>query len=132
MESPPKTGPWLLLGGLVGFTVIVLWSLYHFVLGPGLMSNVIRQRRAAAQTQILELHKALEAWSANHEGRYPDSLAALGGPATSDPWGHALVYAPPGPGELRPRLVSLGRDGLPGGTGEDADVDREGLVAGAR
>jgi len=115
-ETPQRSAVWILLGGLVGFAALVLWSLYHFVLGPGLMSNVVRQRQAA------------------HLGEYPRSLEALGGTAARepDPWGHPWSYAPPGRGELRPTLRSLGRDGLPGGTGEDADVDREGVLRAAR
>ena len=144
-EAQPRTGVWVLLGGLAGFAALVLWSLYHFVLGPGLMSNVVRQRQAAAQTQILDLSKALEAWSARHQGDYPSTLASLLQPDAQgrtllgearelpkDPWGREFVYAPPVRGELRPRLCSLGRDGVAGGTGEDADVDREGVTPEAR
>jgi len=129
-ESPPRTGVWILLGGLAGFAALVVGSLYHFVLGPGLMDNVVRQRQAAAQTQILDLSKALEGWSAVHQGSYPPSLEALqaGASPPIDPWGRPLEYAPPARGELRPELRSLGRDGLVGGTGEDADIDREGVV----
>jgi len=134
-ESAQKTGVWILLGSLVGFAALVVWALYHFVLGPGLMSNVVRQRQALAHTQILDLSKQLEAWSAGHLGEYPASLSALFGAGRErpkDPWGREFVYAPPARGELRPRLVTLGRDGLPGGTGEDADVDREGVAPEAR
>jgi len=134
-EPGHKNAVWLLFGGLLGFAAIVVWSLYHFVLGPGLMSNVVRQRQAAAQTQILDLSRALEAWSANHQGAYPNTLAALLGELRElpkDPWGREFVYAPPARGELRPRLATLGRDGLAGGTGEDADVDREGVAPEAR
>ena len=132
--SEIRSGPWILLGALVAFATLIVWALYHFVIGPGLMSNVVRQRQSAAQTQILDLSKELEAWSASHLGAYPASLEALGGTAARqpDPWGNAWSYAPPGPGELRPVLRSLGRDGLPGGTGEDADIDREGVVRAAR
>jgi general secretion pathway protein G len=131
--SEIRTGPWILLGALVAFAALIVWALYHFVIGPGLMSNVVRQRQAAAQTQILEISKELEGWSATHRGEYPPSLEALGGAAREpDPWGNPWKYAPPGPGELRPTLRSLGRDGLPGGIGEDADIDREGLPRTAR
>ena len=139
--SGPRSGPFLLLGGFVGFAAIVVWSLYHFVLGPGLMSNVVRKHRAAAQSEILELHKALEAWSSLHQGHYPDSLEVLVRPDAQghtllgdartlpkDPWGRPFVYAAPGAGELRPKLLTLGRDGAPGGEDEDADVDREGTL----
>lgn len=141
MESPTKTGPWILLGALIAFTALVLWVLYHFVLGPGLMSNVVRRRQATAQTQILELQRELEGWSARNTGRYPVALVELlrpdahGQPGLGgalelpkDPWSHEYTYAPPRPGQLRPDVRSLGRDGLPGGAGEDADIDREGLV----
>jgi general secretion pathway protein G len=146
-ESPVAerpTGVWILLGALVAFAGTILWLLYHFVLGPGLMGNVVRQRQAAAHSEILVLHTALEGWSARNQGRYPEFLAAivepdeqggtlLGGELAlpQDPWGRAYVYSRPTPGQLRPNLRSLGRDGLPGGAGEDADVDREGVV-GAR
>ncbi len=134
-DSPQRSAVWILLGALAGFAALVLWALYHFVLGPGLMGNVVRQRQAAAQTQILDLSKELEAWSARHQGAYPSSLAELRGAGRElprDPWGHEFVYAAPGRGELRPQLASLGRDGRPGGTSEDADIDREGVSRTAR
>jgi general secretion pathway protein G len=139
-QAQPRTGVWLLLGGLVGFTALVLYVLYTSVLGPGLMKNATARRRAEAQTQILALHAALEGWSARHQGNYPSSLAALVQPDTQghtllhdaldlpkDPWGRDYLYAPPARGELRPSVRSLGRDGEPGGAGDDADVDREGV-----
>lgn len=131
---------WILLGALACFAALVLWMLYHFVLGPGLLSNVTKQRRAQAQTEILRLAAALEAYSARNLGQYPSSLAPLVQPDAQghtllgdrldlprDPWGHDYHYAPPTPGQLRPTLASYGRDALPGGRDEDADVDREGV-----
>ena len=142
--SPSRTGSrrtlGILLGGLALFAALVVWMLYHFVLGPGLMGNVVKQRRAEAHSEILHLAAALEAYSARNLGKYPPSLAALVAPDAQghtllgdrlelprDPWGHEYHYAAPTPGELRPTLVSYGRDGLPDGIGEDADVDREGV-----
>jgi len=139
--APSRKGVFVLLGALVAFATFVVFALYHFVLGPGLMKNATLRKRADAQTQILVLHTALEGWSSHNQGRYPDSLEALVQPDAQghtllgdalvlpkDPWGHDYVYAVPQPGELRPMLRSLGHDGLPGGEGEDADVEREGLV----
>ena len=38
-----------------------------------------------------------------------------------DPWGHPYVYRTPGQkGEFE--VFSYGRDGKPGGSGEDADI----------
>ena len=39
----------------------------------------------------------------------------------SDPWGRAYVYRTPGQ-KSEFELFSYGRDGKPGGTGEDADI----------
>ena len=39
-----------------------------------------------------------------------------------DPWGHAYAYKRPGTGQRDFDIVSLGRDGSPGGVDEDADL----------
>jgi general secretion pathway protein G len=39
-----------------------------------------------------------------------------------DPWGHAYVYRQPGNDGHDYELSSLGKDGKPGGTGENADL----------
>ena len=39
-----------------------------------------------------------------------------------DPWGHPYVYAAPGTHNNDFDLMSYGRDGQPGGSGEDADL----------
>lgn len=58
-------------------------------------------------------------------GRYPDSLKRL--PELNewqfdDGWKHPYQYSVT---EIGYRLISLGRDGLPGGEGLDADIDSE-------
>jgi general secretion pathway protein G len=42
----------------------------------------------------------------------------------NDPWGHPYVYRVPG-SRTEYDLFSLGRDGKPGGSGEDADIGLE-------
>ena len=39
-----------------------------------------------------------------------------------DPWGHPYVYVQPGTHQNDFDLESYGRDGQPGGSGEDADL----------
>ena len=40
-----------------------------------------------------------------------------------DPWGHDFIYHFPGEhGNDEPDILSLGRDGQPGGEGYDADI----------
>ena len=44
-------------------------------------------------------------------------------PVPLDPWGHAYVYAAPGVANPNAYdLYTLGKDGKPGGSGEDADI----------
>jgi general secretion pathway protein G len=53
---------------------------------------------------------------ANWNGPY------LQGGVPVDPWKDPYVYAPPGNGSDEPVITSLGKDGKPGGTGDDADI----------
>jgi general secretion pathway protein G len=39
-----------------------------------------------------------------------------------DPWGHPYVYVMPGAHNNDFDLMSYGKDGQPGGTGENADI----------
>lgn len=42
-----------------------------------------------------------------------------------DPWQRPYVYVDPTPDHPRPRVLSLGADGKPGGEGESADIDSD-------
>ena len=83
------------------------------------------------------LRAALEQYQEDH-GHAPESLDVLvrpdadgrhylpnGTPMIHDPWGRRYEYelGPDG----RPRVLSLGRDGRPGGGGADADVGLDAL-----
>lgn len=83
-----------------------------------------------ARDDVTAIRAALDSYAMQHAGQYPESLAELVAPDASgfpymnstsvlrDPWDHQYVYAR---GPLR--LLSYGRDGAPGGTGEDADIE---------
>jgi general secretion pathway protein G len=91
-----------------------------------------------ARAQIESLDKALDQFRLDMR-RYPsaeeglEALVAKPGNAAgwngpylkkslpSDPWGRAYVYRTPGQ-KSEFELFSYGRDGKPGGTGEDADI----------
>lgn len=88
-----------------------------------------------ARMDTRALVSALDSWAQAHGGQYPDSLEELlqldanGQPFLRyhkllpvDSWGNPFVYHPPASGG-RPRIVSYGRDGKPGGEGEGADID---------
>ncbi len=130
---------------LRGFTllellvVMVIIGLLAGFVGPKLFAQIGKSEVKVTRAQIGGLQKALDQYRIDM-GRYPSTqlgLAALNnkpggddgrwaGPylakaVPNDPWGHAYQYRSPGEhGEYD--LLSLGRDGRPGGEGDDADI----------
>lgn len=128
----------------VGFTllellvVIVIIGLLAAYVGPKYFSQLGKSEVTITKAQIEAFEKALDTFRLD-VGRYPtadEGLAALlvkpetatkwNGPYLKkevplDPWGHAYVYRVPGSkGDFD--VISYGRDGQPGGAGEDADI----------
>lgn len=118
--------------------VMVIIGLLAAYVGPKYFSQVGKSEVKTARTQIVAFEKSLEQYRLD-VGAYPSTeqgLAALvtkpanvakwDGPylaktVPQDPWGHAYVYKSPGDhGDVD--LLSLGRDGQPGGDGLDADI----------
>jgi general secretion pathway protein G len=145
----PKRSVDPLIRRSAGFTlieilvVILVISVLASLVGPLVFRNVGDAKTEAARAQIELLGMALDAYRLDN-GQYPTTeqgLAALWtqptaspvptrwrGPYTRksippDPWDRPYTYHSPGI-EMATSydLVSLGRDGLPGGDGEDADV----------
>ena len=84
---------------------------------------------------IMALEDALHQYATQNGGSYPDSLEALAVPdalgfqylkkeqVPLDPWGNAYRYdAPSVEGGLL-RVYTYGSDGMPGGKGDEQDVD---------
>jgi general secretion pathway protein G len=119
--------------------VMVIIGMLAAVVAPRYFSQVGKSRIKAARAQIDSLDKALEQFRLD-TGRLPsteEGLAALNvappgmtnwdGPylkkaVPPDPWGHPYLYAQPGTHNNDFDLESYGRDGQPGGSGEDADI----------
>jgi general secretion pathway protein G len=119
--------------------VIVIIGLLAAYVGPKYFSQLGKSQVTIARAQIEAFEKSLDTYRLD-VGRYPSSeegLAALmAAPPTAaakwngpylkkgiphDPWGHPYQYRSPGAkGEYE--IISTGRDGQPGGAGEDADV----------
>ena len=118
--------------------VMVIIGLLAGFVGPRYFSQVGKSEVKTAQAQLDLLGKALDQYRLDM-GHYPASeqgLAALfaqpsgepkwQGPylkkvAPPDPWGRAYQYKSPGEhGEYD--LISYGKDGQLGGTGEAADI----------
>ena len=118
--------------------VIVIIGLLAAYVGPKYFSQLSKSEITIAKAQIAGLDKALDTFRLDM-GRYPtteEGLDALitrpangalwNGPYLKkgippDPWGNPYHYASPGSrGDVD--IISYGRDGLPGGTDEDADI----------
>lgn len=118
--------------------VMVIIGLLAGYVGPKLFGQIGKSELKVARAQMDALGKALDQYRID-AGRYPTSsqgLAALlqapagearwAGPYLAkavppDPWGQAYGYKSPGEhGDYD--LWSHGRDGQPGGSGEDADL----------
>lgn len=118
--------------------VMVIIGLLAGYVGPKFFGQIGKSEVKAAKAQIDALQKSLDQYRLDI-GHYPSTeqgLAALvskpgdepkwAGPYLSkalpkDPWGHDYQYRSPGEhGEYD--LLSYGRDGRPGGEGEDADI----------
>jgi general secretion pathway protein G len=118
--------------------VIVIIGLLAGYVAPRYFSQVGRSEVQVARAQIESLEKALDQYRLDMR-RFPtaeEGLAALvakpasaeawGGPylkkaVPMDPWGRAYVYRVPGE-KSEFQLLSYGRDGKPGGNGEDTDI----------
>ena len=118
--------------------VIVIVGLLAGYVSPRYFGQVGKSEVQVARAQIESLEKALDQYrlDTRHYPNAEQGLDALvnkpaneanwSGPylkkaVPADPWGRAYVYRTPGTkGDFD--LFSLGRDGKPGGTGEDADI----------
>jgi len=119
--------------------VIVIIGLLAAYVGPKYFSQLGKSEVTVAKAQIEAFEKALDTYRLD-VGRYPtteEGLAALmtappanagkwNGPylkkgVPQDPWGRPYQYRAPGSqGEYE--IVSTGKDGQAGGTGENADI----------
>ncbi len=117
--------------------VMVIIGLLAALVGPRLFPKLGKGKQAAAKAQIELLGQALDQYRLD-TGSYPTTEQGLNALVTNpgvekwegpylkkglpvDPWGKPYVYQHPGShGEYD--LISYGKDGKPGGEGEDKDV----------
>jgi general secretion pathway protein G len=135
--------------GRLGFTlieilvVITVIGLLAALVGPRILGRVSEAKSATAKAQLEMLGVALDNYRLDN-GSYPTTeqgLTALQekpsrdpaplnwrGPylkraIPADPWGRPYVYRSPGEHDAAGNdLSTLGKDGQPGGEGEDADI----------
>ncbi|WAG78401.1 type II secretion system major pseudopilin GspG [Metapseudomonas furukawaii] len=136
MKTPHRPqGGFTLLELLV---VLVVLGLLAGIVAPKYFNQLGKSETKVARAQIEGLVKALDIYRLE-VGRYPSTeqgLTALVAAPTDeprwagpylqkgipqDPWGRAYVYRSPGEnGDFD--LLTLGKDGQPGGDGENAEV----------
>jgi len=118
--------------------VVVIIGLLAGLVAPRYFGQVGKSEVNVAKAQLDALEKALDQYRLD-VGRYPDQELGLKALVTKpanepkwagpylrkdiplDPWGRPYVYKFPGEkGEFD--LLSYGKDGQPGGSGENADL----------
>ncbi|MCX7218947.1 MAG: type II secretion system major pseudopilin GspG [Burkholderiales bacterium] len=136
LQSKTKHEGFTLLELLVVIVIIGLLAAY---VGPKYFSQLGKSEVTIAKAQIEAFEKSLDTYRLDL-GHYPNSEEGLGAllsaPAANaakwngpylkkavppDPWGHPYIYRSPGT-KSDFEIVSFGRDGQPGGSGEDADI----------
>ncbi|MEO0625239.1 MAG: type II secretion system major pseudopilin GspG [Pseudomonadota bacterium] len=122
--------------------VLGIIALLAAVVGPRVVDYLSRAKSQTAGLQADQLRGAAQLFFVD-VGRYPseqEGLSALmsapggiegwSGPylesreALNDPWGRPFLYESPGREGQPFSVVSFGRDGASGGTGEDTDIVR--------
>lgn len=133
--------------GQAGFTllellvVIVIIGLLAAYVGPKYFAQLGKSEVTIARAQIEAFEKSLDTFRLD-VGRYPTTEEGLNAlvvaPASvtgkwagpylksipQDPWSHPYQYKTPGT-NTEFEILSLGRDGQSGGSGEDADISSQ-------
>jgi general secretion pathway protein G len=119
--------------------VVIILSLIAALVGPRLFKKVEKSKQQITKTQIVMIENSVKMFKLD-TGRYPTTeeglkvlLESTGGISNwdgpylekglpKDPWGKDYVYTYPGKNYTF-EIVSLGADGLPGGEGENKDIN---------
>lgn len=119
--------------------VIVIIGLLAAYVGPKYFAQLGKSEVTIAKAQMEAFEKSLDTYRLD-VGRYPTTEEGMGalmaappaagakwnGPylkkgVPKDPWGHPYQYRAPG-AKSDYEIISTGKDGQPGGTGENADI----------
>ena len=119
--------------------VLGIMALVIGIVAPRAIGYFGRAKSATAEIQIKQIHGAMQLLYID-VGRYPSASEGVSslleappamvgwrGPylgdaaALNDPWGRAYVLEE-GDENAAPKILTFGRDGQPGGSGEDSDI----------
>ena len=113
--------------------VIVIIGLLATLVVPNVMRNLGQAFKGKVKSDITAISSAIDTFAIENAGQYPESLEELleppdggesylkGGKVPLDPWKVEYQYEPPYSGEAY-RVYTLGKDGQPGGEGDNADI----------
>ena len=124
-----------MIAGSCALASPLILALLVTLIAPSLLQELSSTHCSKVNADLFAIDRALEEFAIANGGRWPESLVALIAPDAKgntyldcsrlprDPWGREYLYEPPGPGNPKPRVLTYGKDGKPGGKGDDADVD---------
>ena len=122
--------------------VIVIIGLLATLVIPNVVSRFFVSQVGKAKADITSIIQALDNYAIDNGGTYPDSLEALVTPDPNgnsylrqervpvDPWKMEYGYEPPSGSQTKPRVYTLGKDGVAGGEGVDKDFDNFAILNG--
>jgi len=99
------------------------------------LSTLDRASVGTVKANITTICQAVDNFTIINNGRHPESLEQLvtpdengetylnGRKVPDDPWGNEFLYDPPISGTRGYRVYTHGADGIPGGEGDDRDID---------
>lgn len=118
--------------------VVVILGILATLVATDVVGFLAGGKQAAARTELKTIDGAIENYILRNGGA-PDSLEQLlekdanghqflkGNGIPKDPWDREYMYEPPYGSEAH-RVYTYGRDGSPGGEGEDSDIDNASLL----
>jgi general secretion pathway protein G len=119
--------------------VVVILGLLATIVMPKVLDKPEQARRTKAKVDIRAIQSALALFKTD-TGRFPTTAEGLQALVANpgirgygkegylervplDPWGNKYIYLCPGIRSKDYDLIAYGKDGEPGGTGDDADVE---------
>ena len=136
MKHPPSPGR-------RGFTlaelmvVVVILGLLATLVVKNVIPRLFEAKREIAKAEIMNISEAIQLFQVKNGGKLPDTLEPLVTPdengvaflvnmkaVPNDPWGFPYAYEKDSNG-MTYEVKSYGRDGEPGGEGDNADLSNK-------